>query len=151
PMSGCWIWLMSCTDKGYGQIKTGGRSRLAHIVSYEQFVGPVPAGRQLDHKCRLRCCINYDHLEPVTASTNVRRGRLAEVNRARLGSKLVCPHGHPYSGHNLYINPRGARECQECRKRRRRAWNNTDHGRALRSQWDQKNRRGRISTAKTKS
>ena len=37
--------------------------------------GPVPEGMQLDHLCRVPGCVNPDHLEPVSAAENVRRGR----------------------------------------------------------------------------
>ena len=34
----------------------------------------IPAHRQVDHLCRLRACVNPDHLELVTARENIRRG-----------------------------------------------------------------------------
>ena len=34
---------------GYGQVSWGGRSRLAHRVAFEAFLGPVPVGLVLDH------------------------------------------------------------------------------------------------------
>lgn len=33
-------------------------------------------------------------------------------------AKTTCPKGHPYAGSNLYINPRGHRECRACRAAR---------------------------------
>jgi hypothetical protein len=35
--------------------------------------GPIPDGLQLDHLCRVRCCVNPNHLEPVTAKENTLR------------------------------------------------------------------------------
>jgi hypothetical protein len=46
----------------------------AHRVSYEALIGPIPVGLQLDHLCRIRSCVNPDHLEPVSASVNAKRG-----------------------------------------------------------------------------
>lgn len=68
---GCWLWTGSQDGKGYG--KTG-RGRIHRIV-YEELVGPIPDGLQLDHLCRVRNCVNPAHLEPVTGRENVRRGR----------------------------------------------------------------------------
>jgi hypothetical protein len=77
PNSGCLLWLGALNDSGYGRIKHRRRFRRAHIVAWEQTNGPVPSGLVLDHKCRVRCCVNPIHLEPVTQAENLRRGRLA--------------------------------------------------------------------------
>lgn len=36
--------------------------------------------------------------------------RAAQIRK----SNPTCPKGHPYSGSNLYVNPRGARVCRKC-------------------------------------
>lgn len=77
PNSGCWLWVGSVTGPGYGQISNPdrrGKPLLAHRVSYELHVGPIPEGFDLDHLCRVRCCINPRHLDPVTRRENLRRG-----------------------------------------------------------------------------
>src|ERR1700679_1899008 len=70
---GCMIWMGSLDTHGYGHMTIDGKTRLSHIVSYETFVGPVPEGMELDHLCRVRCCINPRHLEAVTHDENIRR------------------------------------------------------------------------------
>ena len=70
----CWLWLKSCNYKGYGQIGWKGKTYKTHRVSFEVFVGPIPAGLQIDHLCRIRHCIRPSHLEPVTCKENIRRG-----------------------------------------------------------------------------
>lgn len=78
PATGCWNWTRAIGSNGYGQIGVGGdRKQYAHVASYEQFVGPIPAGMQLDHLCRNRRCINPKYLEPVTPRENTRRGLVA--------------------------------------------------------------------------
>lgn len=52
-------------------------------------------------------------LSPAQAERN-RRGAIASVKK-RL-AKTICKHGHSLSGENLYINPRGNRECRTCRR-----------------------------------
>jgi hypothetical protein len=123
---GCWLWTGS-KSTGYGLFAVGStldesrRKVRAHRWSYEALKGAIPAGLDLDHLCRVRACVNPDHLEPVTRGENARRGDAG----AHLAAKTHCPQGHPYSGDNLYIRPSdGARECRTCKRettRRRRA------------------------------
>jgi HNH endonuclease len=73
--SPCWIWQLAKTPKGYGLVRgPSGRMEYAHRVYYERDRGPIPADRQLDHLCRVPGCVNPDHLDPVTAAENIRRG-----------------------------------------------------------------------------
>lgn len=39
----------------------------------------MPEGLELDHLCRVRCCCNPSHLEPVTRAENIRRGLRAKL------------------------------------------------------------------------
>lgn len=75
PMSGCTLWLGSTTERGYGRFTVDSQRRglAAHRVAYELFVGPIPAGLELDHTCRTPQCVNPNHLEPVTHAVNCRR------------------------------------------------------------------------------
>lgn len=112
PNSGCWLWLGRIKSNGYGTIgikkDDEWRTAHAHRISYEIFVGRIPDGLDLDHKCRQRCCINPDHLEPVTRSENLKRSPF--MGRDRQRQKTHCPRGHPYSGKNN----RGERICHVC-------------------------------------
>lgn len=69
----CWVWTGQLNNKGYGLASVRNRKRAAHLVLWELLVGPVPPGLELDHLCRVRRCVNPDHLEPVTRSENQRR------------------------------------------------------------------------------
>lgn len=78
---GCWEWTAAIDAHGYGRFGVPGRTRadwrmrLAHRVSYETFVGPIPEGLDLDHLCRVTACVNPEHLEPVSRRENVARQR----------------------------------------------------------------------------
>lgn len=89
----------------------------AHRWLWERLVGPVSGALQLDHLCRNRACVNPDHLEPVTAAENVRRGALGAVRRA----KTHCPQGHEYTPENT-ARRRGKRYCRECGRAANRAY-----------------------------
>ncbi len=87
---GCWLWTAHVHPRtGYVQFRIGGRKGkmvLAHRWAYERFTGPIPAGLELDHLCRVRHCVNPAHLEPVTRSENRRRQpsyRAQQQGRAR--------------------------------------------------------------------
>lgn len=81
PHTGCWNWTGALT-KGYGRIKVGGRTRIAHRVVYERLVGPIPEGLHLDHLCVNPRCIRPEHLEPVTTRENNRRVFIRREARA---------------------------------------------------------------------
>jgi len=111
--SGCWEWTGCLSTNGYGKVSHEGRSEYVHRVVREALVGPIPADRQLDHRCRVRHCANPADTEVVTGRVNLRRGESPwQVNRR----KTHCAReGHPLDGDNLYVNPRGERECRACR------------------------------------
>lgn len=70
----CWIWTKLINPKdGRGRVTFRGRTRLAYCVMYEQRVGPIPKGLELDHLCHIAPCVRPSHLEPVTPTENKRR------------------------------------------------------------------------------
>lgn len=112
---GCWLWRGTIEASGYGRVGIGRtKNFMAHRVMYEMLVGPIPDGLQLDHLCRVRACVNPNHLEAVTPRVNSLRSENLCAQRAR---KTHCPKGHPYSGENLVITRQGHRICRECRRR----------------------------------
>ncbi len=112
PNTGCWLWMGGIADKreGYGVAWYSGQRYKAHRLTYELLVGPIPAEYTIDHKCRVRCCVNPDHLEAVTRTENVMRGEGACAKHAR---KTHCPQGHEYTPENTYLFRTG-RHCRTC-------------------------------------
>lgn len=109
----CWLWTAALNSSGYGSFAIEGRGRGSHRIAYELRNGPVPAGFELDHLCRVRNCVNPDHMEPVTTRANVLRGIGPTARHAR---KTHCIHGHPFDDVNTRIRLNGGRDCLACRR-----------------------------------
>lgn len=106
----CWLWTGYKQKSGYGQFTINGKSYKAHRLVYSLLVGEIPKGKQLDHLCRVRNCVNPEHLEPVTQAENIRRG---ESPWAVNGRKTHCYKGHEFTEDNIYIKG-GYRLCKIC-------------------------------------
>ena len=115
PNSGCWLWTAYIDHDGYGRFLHS-RGTLAHRFSYLTFVGEIPSHLEIDHLCRVHCCVNPDHLEAVTHGDNMRRGRW--------GKKSHCPQGHELNEATTYkygVNGKH-RSCIICRREASRRW-----------------------------
>lgn len=114
------LWIAkSMTHNGYGTFYIDGRRTTAHRASYVLAYGPVAPELDIDHLCRVRNCVNPEHLEPVTRRENTMRG----LRPGQQLAKTHCPQRHPYSGDNLFLTRDGRRECRICRKAAfRAAW-----------------------------
>jgi hypothetical protein len=117
PNSGCWLWAGTLDSSGYGLIWDGKTNKKAHRISHELLKGPIPPRMEIDHKCRVRCCVNPDHLEVVTHRENFMRG-LPFKKR-----KIECPHGHAYTPENSKLRKNGSRVCRECDRLRSQTHN----------------------------
>lgn len=58
PETGCWLWQKAKLPKGYGLIAVRMRSYLAHRVSYRVFIGSIPKGAHVLHRCDTPFCVN---------------------------------------------------------------------------------------------
>jgi hypothetical protein len=104
---GCWTWTGPLAPNGYGQINAWNKRWLVHRLAHTVMVGTIPDGYQVDHLCRVRNCINPEHLEAVTQAENLRR-QGAAVEK--------CPRGHAYTDSNTYRAPSSpsSRRCRIC-------------------------------------
>lgn len=129
--NGCRYWTGGLDKDGYGKFWDGVRHLRAHRYAFELANGRE-AALTVDHVCHnrdLSCaggptclhrrCVEPTHLIDATVQENSLAGRgLPAVNAA----KTHCLKGHPLSGDNLYVTPKGGRGCGICRYETNSAW-----------------------------
>lgn len=112
PEAGCYAWLGG-HSRGYAKMRwtENGTRRNARVAHY--LCEPVPAGLEVDHLCRMRWCVNQDHLELITHQENIRRQRAYAV-----ASRQFCEK-HP----EVHLKLEGkVRACRICRREYLRLW-----------------------------
>jgi hypothetical protein len=103
-MNDCILSNIGLTEKGYCRTSFDGVRMYSHRYWYIKSKGEIPEGLVLDHLCRVRNCINPEHLEAVTAKVNTQRGIYA--------TKTHCIKGHEYTPENTYTGRQ--RRCRIC-------------------------------------
>lgn len=121
--TGCWLWTGPLTNAGYARMTWKPLDRVipgAHRVVLHALGFPVPEDKVVDHLCRVRHCINPDHLDVVDQRENVMRSPIAPA--ALNARKTHCIHGHAFTPENTvtYVNHGGrktvARVCRTCQR-----------------------------------
>lgn len=113
----CWVWQGS-TNNGYGVFGIDHKMYYAHRIALA--IDGRHEDKPVDHRCRNQLCVNPDHLEYVSYSTNTKRGLVSKRGRKKF-TKTHCANGHEYTGANTYMYwhpthaPTGKRECRTCK------------------------------------
>lgn len=116
PTTGCWLWLGCINESGYGQCASlTQRSAKAHRASWETNRGPIPEGMFLDHICRVRSCVNPDHLRIVTPKINALENSVSPS--AFNAQKSCCP----TCGSTFVYYKNNGRRCVRCHLAKARA------------------------------
>lgn len=92
---GCWLWSGAVDEFGYGRINIDGRNTKAHRTSYREFLGQIPPGLELLHKCDTPCCVNPGHLIPGSHAANMAdmagKGRADSKRGSRNATAKITP------------------------------------------------------------
>lgn len=87
----CREWGGALHDLGYGRVWDGERLQYAHRVSHEVFIGPIPEGKDVLHRCDNPPCIEERHLWSGTHQEN-----MADRDaKGRNGGWKNAGHGRP--------------------------------------------------------
>jgi len=76
----CWNWTGAINELGYGRFRWGGRVSVAHRFAYEMVNPPISKGKEVDHICHNRACVNPAHLRLVTRKQNMENRAGAQSN-----------------------------------------------------------------------
>lgn len=69
--TGCWEWVRSRNNSGYGQAYWKKKIASAHRTSWQIFNGDIPKNTWVLHKCDNKICVNPEHLWLGSRQDNV--------------------------------------------------------------------------------
>lgn len=89
PVTGCHLWTGQTDGKEdpYGRTTYKGQTIAAHRAMWKACRGLFRKGFDVDHRCTVRLCINYDHLKEVTKLKNQ---RLKHKRKKHKGDVFKC-------------------------------------------------------------
>lgn len=138
----CWVFIGARDGCGYGVIRRADfNGSRVHRYIYEKFVGPIPDGAQVLHRCDNPPCVRPSHLWIGTQQDNIRdmivKGRLVPPPVVR---REFCASGrHRMEGDNVYLPPNQPtkRRCRACMHEKSREWalKNADRKREYMRDW----------------
>jgi hypothetical protein len=76
---GCWLWTGPLSINGYGSIGVAEKTLYVHRLAHELWLGPIPKGRWVLHRCGNRACCNPDHLYTNQGTASLEQRLLRKI------------------------------------------------------------------------
>lgn len=116
----CWLWnARSKHPYGYGSFSMKNpygawRGYCSHRAVWLLFVGPIPEGLHVRHKCDNPPCCNPNHLELGTHQQNMQDR--ADRGTHPFSKATHCRNGHEWTIENTHYYPAGTnhKRCKTC-------------------------------------
>jgi hypothetical protein len=77
----CWLWAGARSHNGYGTIWASGETCYTHRLAYELWVGPIPEGMWVLHRCNEHACCNPRHLFTGRARISLEERLLRKIEK----------------------------------------------------------------------
>lgn len=98
---GHWLWVGACKPTGYGMFFFRNDANfIAHRASYIMHCGEIPPHLVVDHICKVKSCVNPEHLRLVRQVDNCTI-LAAPTPFTTNSGKTHCKYGHPFKGDNI--------------------------------------------------
>lgn len=108
----CWLWTGSVNNRGYGHTSWNGRLIYVHRLAYLAWIGAIPEGAVVCHRCDVPACFRPDHLFLGSQVDNMRDSVAKRRNAAVTHPERVA-RGERAGG--VRLTPEGVREIRRRR------------------------------------
>lgn len=131
PETQCWEWQSPLNVSGYGNFKIKQERILAHRFSYQFYIGEIPEGMFVCHRCDNRKCVSPFHLWIGTNKENINDAQ----NKGRLPT-AQCP------SRSMFRNGCRCDGCVELEREYQKQWrlNNAESNKRKQAEYYQNNR-----------
>lgn len=118
---GCWYWLSSWNTDNYAITRHHGKTQKVARLVFAMCAGRPPR-YTIEHACHTnsdchagndcphRRCINPAHMIDMPFARN------SQLQHPNNRLKMECSEGHPLTPDNVYVTPKGHRQCLTCRR-----------------------------------
>ena len=117
--NGCWEFLGTRNDAGYGQYIYRGQRIATHRIMHQLVNGPIPDDHYCCHRCDFPPCCNPAHTFGAPPGANT--ADMLSKGRHYKQANTHCPRGHSFEEHGRVDGGR-KRSCRACERAKLRIY-----------------------------